>query len=579
MPNLFARLRLALPCTALSAAALASLALPAGAALLQGSVRNDAGQPVAGAMVIVSDARGVSEMVYSNDQGIFRLDASLRGKLDLKVRKRFHADFDNTLPVPGKQTKPLAVTLPALTDARAISEDHPSLSHFSQIDFDEDEKGAYSRANFARDCLTCHQVGNKLTRGVRAPEAWEPTLQRMHGYIGNPDSVRIKDRAKMLATAFDERIVNSRPEVPADPLLEQAKVYRWRLQGAGLPHDADIHSNGKAYIVDQFSASVIEVDLATGKINTYKEPDDGMPPGGWFAKHGMPPSYGLTVSHGPHSLAEGNDGHYYITDALGATIAEFDPKTKKFRHHDLGNDGAVYPHTIRVDHKTGMVWFTIIGSNHVGRLDPVTKKVTTISLPMTPSLSVFSQGPGPYGIDINPKDGSVWYAKLFSDLIGRVDPKTLAVTEMASPVRGPRRQRFDASGTLWVAGFAEGAIARINVDTKESKVYKLPEYAKGEVPAPYALAVHPQTQEIWVNDSMLDLVWRFLPKEERFVAYPVPLKGTYTRDFSFTKKGWACTSNNPIPAASLEGAQPELICIDAQAKAPAPAKVAQAAKP
>ena len=91
---------------------------------------------------------------------------------------------------------------------------------------------------------------------------------------------------------------------------------------------------------------------------------------------------------------------------------------------------------------------------------------------------------------------------------------------------------------------------------------KLPVFAEGEIPAPYALSVNPKTQEVWVNDTMLDLVWRFLPKEERFVAYPLPMKGTYTRDVTYTKDGWACTANNPIPPAALEGNVPELICID-----------------
>ena len=65
-----------------------------------------------------------------------------------------------------------------------------------------------------------------------------------------------------------------------------------------------------------------------------------------------------------------------------------------------------------------------------------------------------------------------------------------------------------------------------------------------------------------VNDTMLDVVWRFLQAEERFVAYPMPLRGTYRRDFTFTDKGWACTANNPIPASALEGGVAELICID-----------------
>jgi hypothetical protein len=61
---------------------------------------------------------------------------------------------------------------------------------------------------------------------------------------------------------------------------------------------------------------------------------------------------------------------------------------------------------------------------------------------------------------------------------------------------------------------------------------------------------------------MTDRVYRFLPKRERFVAYPMPLRGTYTRDMSFTKDGRVCTSNNPLPQAALEGGTLELICID-----------------
>ncbi len=70
---------------------------------------------------------------------------------------------------------------------------------------------------------------------------------------------------------------------------------------------------------------------------------------------------------------------------------------------------------------------------------------------------------------------------------------------------------------------------------------------------PYALAAHPQTQDIRINENMTDRIYRFIPAEERFVAYPVPLSGTYTRDVDFTADGKACMSNNPVPAAALAG--------------------------
>ena len=58
----------------------------------------------------------------------------------------------------------------------------------------------------------------------------------------------------------------------------------------------------------------------------------------------------------------------------------------------------------------------------------------------------------------------MWYTRLFGDRIGRIDPETLEVTEYASPVKGPRRMRFDQAGVLWVTGYSEGTLARIETD-------------------------------------------------------------------------------------------------------------------
>ncbi len=538
------------------------IAAIAQAGTLSGSVVDDSGQAIAGAIVTLTDRRGVSESVYSNDKGAFRLATKLQGDLDLWVRKRYHRDDLRQLSLPAAARTSVKVALTPLQDARALSEDHPSLSHFSRIEFDNNEKALFSRPNFARDCLSCHSLGEVITRAQRPVEEWAKTVQRMHGYLGNGDPKALQERAAMLAKAFDGSLATSKPIVPVDPLLFSAKVYRWRLDGALVPHDPAAHrGDNKIYTVDMMGGKMLETDLKTGRTKEYVEPADGMPPGGVFTKIGMPAPYGMTVPRGPHSLAEGKDGKFYLTDLIGNSIASFDPRTKKFEHHDIDMGArALYPHTIRAD-KAGVLWFTIAFSNQVGRFDPATKEMKIIKLPDSPSLSIVG-GPSPYGIDINPADGSVWYAKLAADRIGRIDPRTLEIREFDSPVRGPRRQRFDASGHLWVAGFSEGAIARIDVNSWQAKLFKLPVFAPGEVPTPYALAIHPRTQEVWVNDTMLDLVWRFLPKEERFVAYPLPLKGTYTREFTFPREGWACTTNNSLNKF-IEGGFPELICIDA----------------
>ena len=537
----------------------ASLPMLAQAASVTGTVTVE-GSAVDGAIVTAIDDHGRMESVYTDNGGHYALTTALHGKLELRVRKRYHRDDQRALDIGASDSLNVDVALTALTDPGELSNDHPSLSYFSRIAFDRDEKALYSRANFTRDCLSCHSLGNSFTRWPRPAAGWVPTIQRMHAYLANADMASVRHRAEMLAKAFDGSLVSSKPIIPTDPLLYHARVLQWKLPGTVVPHDAEYSPRyDRVFMSDMFGGEVLEMNLATGETQHFRLPDDGAGPGGEFTKRGLPAPYGLTIARAPHSLAEGSDGNIYLTDSIGAAVTVFDPRTHAFTNHAVGGN-ALYPHTVRTDSQ-GIVWFTIAFSNQVGRFDPKRGTSTVINLPDTPSLST----PGttiPYGIDVHPQDGSVWYSKLASDKIGRIDPVTLEVKEYDSPVRGPRRHRFDASGHLWVTGFSDGAIARIDTAQWKADVYPLPQYAPGEIPAPYALAVNPVTQEVWVNDTMLDVAWRFLPQEARFVAYPLPTKGTYTRDFSFTKDGWACTSNNPIPAAALEGGVPELICID-----------------
>jgi streptogramin lyase len=279
--------------------------------------------------------------------------------------------------------------------------------------------------------------------------------------------------------------------------------------------------------------------------------------------------------HGPHSLSQGHDGKFYVTNTGSRSIGVFNPETGQWEasHLMTKESGAVYPHTIRTG-LDGDIWFSVTGSEQVGRLNPESGEFTLLTVPKYKPMGI-SGTTQVYGIDINPIDGTVWYGRLFGDLIGRVDPETMEITEYPSPVSGPRRMHFDKEGVLWITGYSSGQLARVETDGFKSKVYDMPEFAPGYRPAPYALGVHPQTQDIWINENMTDRMFRFIPGEERWVIYPAPLAGTYTRDVTFTADGQVCTSNNPLPAAAIEGGVLEILCIDPNYQPRGDAKVVQ----
>lgn len=538
------------------------------AGTLSGIVKDNNDQVLEGVMIRLSDpVSGMSESVFSNSTGEFTLTTGLQGKLNVRLRTPYHKDLRANVDLSKKAVLKKDFLMERMTDETEISNSLPAAYHFGSLNFETGEDAVFSRYQFQRDCLSCHQLGNSITRFPRSPEHWEISIERMHNYVrSNFDEELRERRSHILSEGFNGEPLKVRPKFPLDDSLSQVKIYEYRMEKGIIPHDAIYNANdGLIYTVDQGASHMAITDLTSGKTEYFSQKDGDF----WLPFWKSSTMKWPFERYGPHSLDLGPDQKYYTTNSFQNSIGVFNTKTREWEPSIFAGLRAIYPHTVRID-KQGIVWFTVAGGERVGRIDPVSKKSTLIKLPYVESGGL-AGGTQPYGIDINPADGSIWYSRLFGDKIGRIDPVTLEVLEFDSPVRGPRRLRFNQQdGTLWLTGYSEGELARIttNANGFDSKVYPLPEFAKGFPPAPYALGVHPQTGDVWVNENMTDRIFRFIPEQERFIAYPVPLTGTYTRDFTFTEDGKACTSNNPLPMAALEGGIGELICIEIMDEAP-----------
>ena len=541
----------------------ASLYPAVAATLIQGQVADEKKAPLQGVLVRVTDHRtGISESIYSRGDGSFALETSMSGEVEIRLRTPYFRDNTRTVALNGETSNIVNITMLKMTEDQEISDSLPAAYHFGNLPFEEGDDSFFTKYQFQRDCLTCHQMGNPLTRVARSPRDWVGVIIRMHAMLGNFDAKLRDRRSELLAEGFDGAALTVRPEFPLSDDLAQAKVYEYRMERGIVPHDAIYNpADGLLYTVDQAADHMAITDLGTGQTKYVSQSGGGM-------IHHVFGSVGGELAvfngrNGPHSLDMGPDGKYYVTNTSTNSIGVFNPETHEWEPSFVIGRGAIYPHTIRFD-LNGRAWFTLAGSESVGNLEPETGKTSVIRLPRVRPDGM-SGGTTPYGIDTDPITGMVWYTRLFGDRIGKIDPATEEVTEFESPIRGPRRMRFDASGMLWVTGYSEGMLAKIDPATFESTVYPMPEFAAGYRPAPYALGVHPHTQDIWVNENMTDRMYRFIPAEERWVVYPIPLSGTYTRDMTFTDDGKACTSNNPVPPAALEGGVLQIICIDANA--------------
>ena len=537
------------------------------AAQMEGTVTGVDGTPAPVAMISLFRDDGLYlETVYAGKDGHYAMRTSLSGDLTMRVRSPGFADMSTAISITADRANKKDVRLHPLTTDRQISDSLSGSSHFTRVRLPDEEAQKLSQ----NDCLSCHQLGNAFTRRPRSRDEWSAIVDRMLGFWNlkpgeNPELIAAY--TDLLASAFDGSLVVKQERYDYDPDHERVMIKEWKYPEALVAHDAMVHSkDGLFYTVDQGNDNVYITDPATNKTETWTLPDNGMPIGGRLGGLiGNTAPAGITARHGPHSLQEGADGRFYLTDSFANQIGVFDPATRSFEAYDV-EDGAVYPHTLRFD-KRGRVWFSIINSNQIGRFDPATKEMKVINLPTKTNRKEFN-GLMPYGIDVHPLDGSIWYSVLGAHKIGRIDPDSLEVKEYDTPFYGPRRLRFGADGILWIPAFGDGAVARLDTTTMEYKIYTIPRLTPDGVEAPYALAVHPDTGDVWITANMSDRMFRFIPAEERFIAYPLPTRGHYLRDIFFTPNGWVCGPSSPLPVGpTVEGGMQALICITVQTNA------------
>jgi streptogramin lyase len=376
---------------------------------------------------------------------------------------------------------------------------------------------------------------------------------------------------------------------PPPPLdVRRALIEEWDLGGrASMQHDVVVHPDGRLYSVDGAEDALFRLDVrarSEGERASWRFPSDGVPLGGIFAGEARPQPQASAAHVGPHSLQVAPDGALWITLAIGNRLARFDPVSEGFQIHEVA--AGFYPHTLRFDRR-GRLWYTMSASNHVGRFDPASGEQAHLRLPartlaqelvlralpiffwlddlvgVRESASESADGftmPVPYGIDVAP-DGGIWFSQLNENRIGRIDPDTLAVELVETPFPAPRRLRFDARGRLWIPSFTTGRIASFDPATRAFEEIALP-IAPLAGETPYALAIEPRSQHVWVCGTNSDTLIRYAPETRRFTVYPLPTRVTYTRELDFDAQGRVWTSNSNSPAWQIERGQPIVLRLD-----------------
>ena len=360
------------------------------AATISGQVLTDKGTKISGAIVTLwNEQHTQKESVYTDANGHFRLTTKITGKVTLRGRSPYYADLNVPISLTSETIIEQNFALNRLTSPEEISASLPASAHVSTLSFKDPE----AKDAFVSQCNYCHQMGNSLTRAPRSSEAWSDTVRRMEGFGSFITYGEHRAIVETLTEGFNGKPIDVQQHFDFNNELAQAKVTEW-LVGTpmGFIHDTFVGQDGKLYGMDEGTDNIVVLDRETGEVKEHKIDADGVPISGKF--QGFKLNLGIfTGSHGPHSMAQIDDGRMYITASLSGRLLMFDPKTEKFTHYEIPEGflwrKGKYPHTIRAD-KDNNVWFTVVMSNTVMKFNTTTNTFTDIALPSDGAMSWLS---------------------------------------------------------------------------------------------------------------------------------------------------------------------------------------------
>jgi streptogramin lyase/mono/diheme cytochrome c family protein len=503
----------------LAAAALLATAAPVRAGdiyhgVLEGTVKDASGKPVAGAFVRLKNAdKRLGFMVISQDGGTFSAKDLPGGNYEVQsIGGDLQSKVTPSVAVPENGSAKVDL---ALTDKRADDlapawprRLPPEIAATMKLPEGPGKELAETR------CVSCHNQENWAGLGG-THERWHELVTEMRKNMkeaGMPD-LEEKD-AETLISYFSTvwkpmptPDVNSR--FPHQLMQGEARKYRvvqYDLPNPRVePHDVAVDPWGIAWSNQRLGGVISRFDPNK---YTYSE---------------LSPPLIKSDKARPGNLQISKEGIMWVPDPNDKRWIRYDIKAEKWESVPFPSTmlGRANSNSLALS-PDGSVWGS--GPGAMRRYDPATGKWDQF---VTPTWNKTKQNPGGYGISVA-GDGRGWMALQRTGAMARADIKTGETDEFKLPGDGtlfPRRMATDNAGDVWVALWQAGKLVKINQSTADMTVFDPPTPLNGA----YAITVDRKSGNIWVTLHRVDKIARFNPKTKEWLELALPQAETDVR--------------------------------------------------
>jgi len=182
----------------------------------------------------------------------------------------------------------------------------------------------------------------------------------------------------------------------------------------------------------------------------------------------------------------------------------------------------------------GSIWWAGMWANLIGRINPNTGEVTEYKLP---------ENAKPHTVTPD-REGNIWYTGNSNGTIGKLDPRTGMITEYKMPdpaAKDPHTAIFDKKGNLWFTLQVSNMVGRLVPATGEIKLVKMPTLDS----RPYGIVLSADDSP-WVACNGSNCLVKIDPQTMAIQEYKLPDPKTTVRRLDFASDGMIWYVNSSL---------------------------------
>ena len=486
-------------------------------ASLHGSVRDNSGKPVSGAMIKIHNVdKGITVTVFS-DQGSYRANdlesgpceisagfaghvPSVKGKLNLGTGK--DSVYDITMPADaGRPIVTPADWIPVLPD---------------------DKDGA--KELFVNRCVNCHgpaevyrlhldrlnwkKVILEMNRMFRLEASVRPDYRNVSDAEATPvDNEEIERLADYLTKHFGPQSAQQQTPAPqpvsyrngrsdANVIITQFDIPTKRA----MPHNVNFSPEGQVWFSERNGNKIGVLNPKTGQFKEFVLP--------------------AGLDRPTPTMADKKGAIWWGT---GDTLGRLDPASGQLKQYPMPQKNSGL-HSIFIG-PDGTVWMSENAGGRIASFNPQTEAFKEYTIPTKHSR--------PYGLTVD-SHNNVWFCEFGGDKIGRLDPATgkMQEYEPPTPYSGPRRPNLDREENLWFTEYNVNKIAKLDRNTGKFSEWQIPTSDSG----PYDIVIDPRGK-VWFDEFTSNKVVKFDPATAQFTEYTLPGADSQVRKMSMDPAG------------------------------------------